>query len=175
MSHNYGERVNLLLVQVFAASSVPSTEKPVCLHGHEEESEGGWEDIDEDENDVNASSKPAIICSDSDESEASQSRKKQKTAGSSEQIHFAQNESEVGAQGDPDDGPRTNDVFTAYLDPDVLRDLLESARLLPMSEASAFFLLMTFPFYEHEWDLVGYVLQEVFGAGSDGETESDQD
>ena len=40
-----------------------------------------------------------------------------------------------------------------------------------MHEGTAFFILMTFPFYEHEWDLVGYLLEETFGDDEEGETE----
>jgi hypothetical protein len=40
-----------------------------------------------------------------------------------------------------------------------------------IDESTAFFILMTFPFYEQEWDIVGYVLDEVFGHEGDGSDE----
>lgn len=67
---------------------------------------------------------------------------------------------------DDDEGSSTNDkvdLYSAFLDGDLLHDFLDFTGLEPMDEDKAFFLLMTFPFYEHEWDLVGYVLDEVFG------------
>jgi hypothetical protein len=176
ISHDYGEKIMLLLVQVFAAAGAPSTEKAVCLQAPEEESEGGWEGIDEDdENDGDVGAKAAVICSDSD-SEASLSRKKQKTTDSPEQLLHGEEQKEVIADDAlQDEEKATHDSFSASLDPEVLQDFLESAGLLPMSEATAFFLLMTLPFYEPEWDLVGYVLDEVFGAGSDSEPDIDED
>ena len=60
------------------------------------------------------------------------------------------------------------------MDPDVLHHFLQWANLMPMGDATAFFLLMTFPYYEHEWDLIGHVLEEVFGSGSDEEDEDDK-
>ena len=63
-----------------------------------------------------------------------------------------------------------SDSYTAYLDPDLLHDFLNWTNLR-LTEGTAFFLLMTFPFYEHEWDLVGYVLDEVFGSESDDDEE----
>ena len=62
------------------------------------------------------------------------------------------------------------DTYMVYLDPDLLNQFLEWSHLSPMNEATAFFLLMTFPFYEHEWDLVGFVLDQAFGDG-DGDEE----
>lgn len=54
------------------------------------------------------------------------------------------------------------DRFAAYMDPDVLSDFIEWTQL-GTDEYTTFFLLMTFPFYEHEWDLVGFALDSVFG------------
>jgi hypothetical protein len=55
------------------------------------------------------------------------------------------------------------DLYSVDLDGDLLHDFLDCTGLEPMPEDKAFFLLMTFPFYEQEWDLIGYVLDEVFG------------
>lgn len=54
------------------------------------------------------------------------------------------------------------DRFAAYMDPEVFSDFIEWTQL-GMDEYTTFFLLMTFPFYEHEWDLVGFALDSVFG------------
>ena len=60
-----------------------------------------------------------------------------------------------------------NDSYMVHLDPDLLHEFLKFTGLQSMDEGTAFFLLMTFPFYEQEWDLVGYVLDEIFGAEGD--------
>ena len=61
------------------------------------------------------------------------------------------------------------------MDPEVLETFLESTKLTSLNEATAFFLLMTLPFYEHEWDIVGYVLDTVFGGEEEESEESDED
>ena len=67
-----------------------------------------------------------------------------------------------------------SDRYAAYMDPDTLDDLLTWTQL-GMNEYTAFFFLMTFPFYEHEWDLVGFVLDTVFGEGIEEEKEDNSD
>jgi hypothetical protein len=80
-------------------------------------------------------------------------------------------------ENDDDDGPLVNakDVFAGGVDPDVLQELLAELRVddpvLTDDDSAAIFLLMTFPFYEHEWDMVGYVLDSAFGP--DGDDDSD--
>jgi hypothetical protein len=60
------------------------------------------------------------------------------------------------------------DQYAAYVDPETLEDFLESAGLELNAENSLFF-LMTFPFYEHEWDIFGFLLDCVFGADDDSD------
>jgi hypothetical protein len=81
------------------------------------------------------------------------------------------------------EGASTNDVATtkkeldryaAYMDPETLTDLLTWTQL-QMDEYTIVFFLMTFPFYEHEWDLVGFVLDAVFGETDDDDDESGSD
>jgi hypothetical protein len=78
--------------------------------------------------------------------------------------------------GDADDTGGDCDRYVAHMDPDALGRFLEWSGLGPINEATAFFLLMTFPFYEHEWDLVGFTLDSVFGFNDDDdENEQDMD
>eukprot|EP00521_Asterionellopsis_glacialis_P015029 CAMPEP_0195309434 /NCGR_PEP_ID=MMETSP0707-20130614/38736_1 /TAXON_ID=33640 /ORGANISM="Asterionellopsis glacialis, Strain CCMP134" /LENGTH=268 /DNA_ID=CAMNT_0040373731 /DNA_START=93 /DNA_END=899 /DNA_ORIENTATION=+ len=65
------------------------------------------------------------------------------------------------------------DKFAAYVDPDVLDNFLDWTNL-DMDHGASIFLLMTFPFYEHEWDLAGFLIDTVFGGGSDEELEEDE-
>ena len=44
-----------------------------------------------------------------------------------------------------------------------------------MDDLTAFFILMTFPYYEHEWDMVGLVLDAVFGMDGDGAIDEEED
>mmetsp|Transcript_5207 Transcript_5207/g.6714 ORF Transcript_5207/g.6714 Transcript_5207/m.6714 type:complete len:311 (+) Transcript_5207:84-1016(+) len=54
------------------------------------------------------------------------------------------------------------DKYAAYVDPEILEKFLKWAAL-DLDAQNSLFLLMTFPFYEHEWDLFGFLLDCVFG------------
>jgi hypothetical protein len=68
------------------------------------------------------------------------------------------------------------DRYCAYVDPESLDEFLTFAGLDLNAENSLFF-LMTFPFYEHEWDIFGFLLDCVFGNDdeSDGNGNMDDD
>ena len=69
------------------------------------------------------------------------------------------------------DRDEEHDRFVAHMDADILAEFISLVG--EMDEATAFFLLMSFPFYETEWDLVGFVLDAVFGSQSDEEEEEE--
>ena len=69
---------------------------------------------------------------------------------------------------------KKSDRYAAYMDPETLADLLTWTQL-DMDEYTVFFFLMTFPFYEHEWDLVGFVLDTVFAESIDEGNGDDYD
>jgi len=75
---------------------------------------------------------------------------------------------------DSDDNDNDDrDRYQAYADPDNIEDFLTYTGLNLNAENSVFF-LMTFPFYEHEWDILGFLLNSVFGGGkSDSDEDSD--
>jgi len=193
LSKNHQQRENLLVVEVWAPKSVPSTERAVCinhvLNEHDDDDDDDdWEDIEESEHnndsnmngcDTSTHGKASTIKRDdavvSDDSPSQglqkQPTKRQKLCDNTPPRHdhaLQQQTNEVN-----DDKEPVHDSFLAYLDPDLLHEFLDLTGISPMEEGTSFFLLMTFPFYEHEWDLVGYVLDEVFGCGDDeGEDES---
>jgi hypothetical protein len=159
MSRNHGPNERLLWVQVFAMGSAPSHLPAKSLDEEEDDEEGedGWDDMDED--------------------------------GTNEQMNESKSElpnEDADDGGDADADSKGFDAlvgdcdrYVAHMDPDVLGRFLEWSGLGPINEATAFFLLMTFPFYEHEWDLVGFILDSVFGFndedGGDDEDEQDMD
>lgn len=168
MSQNHSQRENLLVVQVWAPDDAPCTTSPaVCIN---QQSEADlWEDIDHDEEEVESLklSIPQHHLSDGSPPSSPQVHKKTKIGST----HERQVDDDVhDVDDDEADEVEKNDSFMAFMDPEVLQTFLDAAKIGPMNEATAFFLLMTFPFYEHEWDLLGFVLDEVFGAnGSDEE------
>ena len=65
------------------------------------------------------------------------------------------------------------DKYTAYLDPDELINFLTWTRL-EMDEVSVIFYLLSHPFYENEWDIVGYILDTLFDDdGNDSDDDKD--
>ena len=78
-------------------------------------------------------------------------------------------------QQQPDTEELPYDRFVAGIDPDLLQQFLMATELGPVDDVSAFFILMTFPFYEHEWDLVGLLLDAVFGDATDDEDSDDDE
>lgn len=191
LAYNHGQRQRLLEVQVWAASSCPSTEPAVCIQndfegdsdGDNDEDENGWEDIDDDA-EAQTDQKPTnggkktreettktidnrkTACS----PEVLQAQKKQKT---SKNGNDADGEGEADETNDQDIDRR--DQYVSFLDADVMQSFLDSASLLPMHDGTAFFLLMTFPFFEHEWDIVGFVLDQFFGGDSDDDEEEEEE
>ena len=161
LNRNFGQKENLLAVQLFCPKIVPCTTKTAeCLNdkmeGSDDEDEGGWEDISESEA-IDIEQKSSL---------SSPEAKKQKLNG---------DEEETKENHDIEDGDDEADKFLVFMDPEVLETFLESTKLKSLNEATAFFLLMTLPFYEHEWDIVGYVLDTVFGGGEEESEESDED
>ena len=53
------------------------------------------------------------------------------------------------------------DRFDAYIDPECMERFLEWTGL-SMDFESLLFVLMSFPYYEHEWDILGFLLDSMF-------------
>ena len=205
LSKNHQQRQNLIVVEVFAPQNFPSAGKAVCINqamkdgNDDENSIDGWEDIDK-EDDFRATSNhsKSVAVDDSktlhteQEQQPKQASKRQKISNSPHQesqshdkdhttklddktIRTDVKECNIAENDKDDDETPTTDSFLAYLDPDLLQEFLETTGFQTDSEGTAFFLLMTFPFYEHEWDLVGYLLDEIFGFGDDEKEEEESD
>lgn len=69
-------------------------------------------------------------------------------------------------------GNDANDRFSASVDPDIVSNFLNWTQLEGFDFGTSVYFLMTFPFYEHEWDMMGFVIEAVFGDAPE-EEESD--
>jgi hypothetical protein len=107
--------------------------------------------------------------------DTTQATKRRKT-GSQANEDIDTDEGDEGGDGKQalEDNIDNHDQYIAFLDPDVLQSFADAARLLPINDGTAFFLIMTFPFFEHEWDIVGFVLEQFFGSDSDDEDDDAQ-
>jgi hypothetical protein len=63
--------------------------------------------------------------------------------------------------------PPTTDKYHVEFEVPLLQQLQQWCGWTAMPTDTVVFLLLTFPFYEHEWDLVGFVLDTVFGDDED--------
>jgi hypothetical protein len=155
----------LLWVHVDAAGSVPS-HRPAMRSSEND----GWSDMEEEEeveNDVSS-------CRDNGVSDVSQvmpdsaSRDDEKvTMESAPPLRKLFTDSD-----DVDD--EKGDQYEAGMNPEVVSQFIHALQLgSSMPDITVFFLLMTFPFYEHEWDIVGYLLEAVFDSDEENEVEED--
>jgi hypothetical protein len=184
-SKNYMQRENLIVVEVWAPQNGPSRGTAVCVNQtfdqsgkscHDEDDDDGWEDMDEDKNEVKTETAKSNA---KDSSGDLQTTKRQKLGDESQETpnDKERNGCSQQCQGDDERSQQTHEEFIAYLDPDLMDEFLFGAGLskAPMDDSKAFFLLMTFPFYEHEFDLVGYLLDEIFGYEESEDSEDDKE
>jgi hypothetical protein len=182
-SANRQQRENLLVVEVWSPQDRPSSGRAICINQSldhlndegEDDEEAGWEDIDDNnDDDVEAvtgktkkiATTPKAIEDSSAPERPNQASKRQKLCDDND-VQGTKPGNLPCKNEDEDESTTDHDEYLAYLDPDLLHEFLKMANLQPMDEGTAFFFLMTFPFYDHEWDLVGFLLDEIFGGDED--------
>jgi hypothetical protein len=182
MSKNHQQRENLVVVEVWSPQDGPSSGRAVCinqplgfLNDEEDNDADGWEDISENdlEQDPEESAVTTPITASKSISSVGDRPADRRNHASKRQKLSEESRQRIGGNSTGDNKTTVSkvqqelepahDEFLAYLDPDLMHEFLELAGLHPMSDGTAFFLLMTFPFYENEWDLVGFLLDEIFG------------
>jgi hypothetical protein len=176
MSVNYQQRESIITLEIHTKNNSPSSEKAVCMNqAFEDEDEGddGWEDIEHGDDDaVRQNVEELTIKKDTTSSskgldlnsESSDISQKQKNGDAKRQKLNDNNKNDGGTNLPIKDGSTSGepDAYLAHIDPDVLHKFLNLAGLKNIDECASFFLLMTFPFYEQEWDLVGYLYETIF-------------
>jgi hypothetical protein len=180
LAKDNGPAEKLLWIEIFAHGATPShlpLKNLISDSDDDGDDDEEWEDIgDDDEVDKG---KAARKC----QAEDSTAHKRKSDAMSSSESNEpgpADGSGEGkggGGGGDANDTCKNRDVakdendesdrYRAGMDPDVLSRLLEWTQIGPMEDITAFFLLMTFPFYEQEFDIIGPFLDSVFGSDDD--------
>ena len=146
-SVDHGEKKKLLSVEVFAQNDFPSTEPA-------EPMEGNFVDDDESEGEGEGED---MIHDDGDNNKANkESGEKTETMSLEEK------------------GDNGGDRYHAFVDPEHIEQFLDVSGLLFNAENTLFF-LMTFPYFEHEWDIFGFLLDCVFGQDEDGDDDEYED
>ena len=67
--------------------------------------------------------------------------------------------------------PDGKDRFAAFVEPNTLLNFVSWTQL-KIDDAHSLFFLMSFIFYEHEWDLVGFLIDSVFADDSSDDNEN---
>jgi hypothetical protein len=157
-SFDHGPKERLITIEVMASGEAPSSEKAIPM---EDEGDGDeedvWEDFDERGESVQKEEADDIV-EKMDEDEASHKNDGKTHDGASQATGG-------GAVLTAD----AKDRYAAYVDPEELYKFLSCTGLV-FDEATSIYFLMTFPFFEHEWDLLGFLLDAVFGDQSDDES-----
>jgi hypothetical protein len=176
-----GPRQRLLWANVVAPLGTPSP------HGtqlyDEEDEDGDWSDVEsEDSEGDHRGAKSGTTTTSPDRKRRKKCKPDCPCDGEDKFLPAASSATKDNAKNSPEaeeeDDPlaAAKDVFTAGVDPDILQQCLSELGLddpaLSEDDRAAIFLLMSFPFYEHEWDLVGFVLDAAFGPDGD---DSDDD
>ena len=159
-SVDHGPKERLITIEVMASGEAPSSEKAIPMEDEDGDDEDVWEDFDEDGESIQKEDADDSV-EKMDEDEASQ-----KTGGKSQD---GASQATTGGTALIADG---KDRYAAYVDPEELYKFLSSTGLV-FDEATSIYFLMTFPFFEHEWDLLGFLLDAVFGSQSDDESNGD--
>lgn len=162
LAKDFGVAERMLWVNVQAVGTVPSSNKARNM-ADDDEDEDLWSDMEED----------AAADDNDDSRQVDQSTQNAKKAKSEIKTSVETTATDDEAQKEEEDA--SCDRFVAGIDPDLLELFLQWTRIGPMDDITVFFLLMTFPFYEHEWDLVGYLLVSVFGSDDNSGDEGGDD
>lgn len=155
MSIDHGQRETLLGVDVYALGNQPSVEEAVPMMSDEAEDDENEEDphlmADGDEGvDSDAD------CNGRRESNESSNIKQpisKENETEFEEVEMADTDDDNVQGGDVGRGDR----FGVFVDPQCIVSFLDRINM-NLNEQSVIYFLLTFPLYEHEWDLSGFIL-----------------
>lgn len=169
-SVDHGKMEQLLVVEVFAIGDHPSVKEAVPLSGmNDSDDEGEWEEIagddDVQEKEKKSGDDNGMKVTEGNKEENGDIDEKQQLSGEiSDSLRTYTDD-----ENDLDDG---RDRFDIFADPENVTKFLERTNL-ELNECSVFYFLLTFPFYEHEWEIAGFLFSSIFGdADDDSDVES---
>lgn len=144
LSYDYGPKKQLLIVEVMAPGDTPSINPAIPM------------------DDESLVKKEMLL--DSIEDEINSSNKGSENGG--QKLMDSNCDLNDQIESLPESCPPNTDRYAAYIDPEQLVNFLSWTRF-KMEETDIVFFLLTFPFYENEWDIVGFVINSVFGNDED--------
>jgi hypothetical protein len=166
LSKDFGPSERMLWVSVEAVGSSPSINQAKNLAECSDDGDDQWSDMDEDDDDDEDNNNLV-----GDDDHGDDDHGDDTAEGTDDNPLRA--EKMNGHQTEEEDS--ACDTFIAGIDPELLTNFTQWTKLGPMDDMTAFFLLMTFQFYELEWDLVGFLLDAVFGSEDEDDDEGDDE
>jgi len=165
-SVDYGKMEQLLGVDVYALGKHPSVEEAIAIDEGQDS---------EDDNSMNGSGDDDEAKECDDRSDTHSNGKENNTKPSPtgdaefEEIEMSDHSSS-GGNDDTENDADNGDRFGVFADPENVVAFLTRANL-NLNEQSVFYFLLTFPFYEHEWDICGFLLSGLFDDDDEMEEE----
>ena len=184
----------LLWIHVSAAGAVPASHNShhaidINKIDVDDDDDDQWSDIDDDEQNgevVDDVTNDAFVKERQTSRSAVPTENVKHIASTGDTVSELDDNVELKTKNDHhDDDDDIVDRYAAGMDPDVVSVLIAHLTSLNNDHATTttikdddehehnyddvtiFFWLMTFPFYEHEWDLIGFLLQAVFDNDDD--------
>jgi len=168
MSVDYGQMETLLGVDIYALGDRPSVEEAMPMMHEEDGEDENEEDVDQMSADDEGDDSNAD-CDDAEEGrEAPNSTAQALPEGNDDFEEIEMADTDDSAQGDAGKGDR----FGVFVDPQSVVGFLDRVNM-NLNEQSVIYLLLTLPFYEHEWDMSGFVLSSMFNDDDDDMDEED--
>lgn len=171
-SRDYGKKQRLVTIEVMASGEAPSAEHAIPMEDEDDNDNTGkddeekaeedvWEDYDED---------GELEEMHAEDEKIAASRKVEKTCKKTAHEEESKDNASQSAAAEGSFVADGKDRYAAYVDPDSLYEFLSCTGLV-FDEATTIYFLMSFPFFEHEWDLLGFLLDVVFGGDGDDSSE----
>jgi hypothetical protein len=183
----------LLWVHVYAAGVVPSSHNTKhAININDSDDDDQWSDIndddgndDDDDDDGNEPGVQHVSTNNVHDGAAGSTHSNVNTSNVETTDSQIDKQTERGENDGNEENGKNVDRYEAGMDPDVVSILVSHLSSMPKNlsvknsdfasygDITVFFLLMTFPFYEHEWDIVGFLLKAVFDSddSADGSDE----
>ena len=161
-SVDFGRMERLLGVDIHALDEHPSLEEAIPLLSEEEEEQNEEvEDNDSEKGDESVVQRKNNIASRND--------------AEYEEVDMSDDEDDDSPPIENKNSPSCGgDRFGVYIHPENVVAFLDRTNL-NLNDRSVFYFLLTFPFYEHEWDIPGFVCGALFDDDDDDDDDNDEE
>jgi len=167
-----GKMERLLGVDVYASGDRPSIEPAIPLIDENEEEEddhtnGDGDNGERKERDEDNPERLPTGDAEFEEIEMSDPSEHGSSSGGND-------DAENSTEDDPKDENRDGDRFGVFVSPENVVALIDRTNL-NLNDRSVFYFLMTLPFYEHEWDIAGFLFSALFDDEDDDDDEEEEE